>query len=232
MSWDKLLSLRLLLGVLLCFAASPAHSQTPAYISMGDSSGWGTSSERQLNEEDPVMKALPNPDVPAFHLPLKCSACGAIVEHAVHLLSSVVQQHLARREREARGGGNPPHRSQPKQFEMVDAFEQLCREVPFLYGLEMISDTEPSLFFSKSNMINRVRGGWMQYFLASTCEELLDEQEEELVAAIFAAADEGGMKDIPRKVREVVCTQWERSSKGCDAHGMPITRRPSEPSDL
>ncbi|RNF26503.1 uncharacterized protein Tco025E_01208 [Trypanosoma conorhini] len=231
MSWDKLLGLRLVLGALLCVAASSAYGQMPTFINAGEG-GWGAPTETQLGEEDAVVKALPDPDAPGFYLPLKCSACGAIVEHAVHLLAPVVEQHLVRRERETRAGGKPPHRLQPKEIETVDAFEQLCREVPVLYGLEMKSGTVPSLFFSKSDMINRVRGGWMQYFLASTCEELLDEQEEELVAAVFAAAEEGGMVGLPTKVREAVCTRWKRSSKGCDKHGLPIDPRSGDSSDL
>ncbi|PWV19151.1 hypothetical protein C3747_11g376 [Trypanosoma cruzi] len=231
MYWEKPLSLLLLLGLLVCVAASPVHGRRRKASSLGKTE-WDEPMETPIDEDDPVIKAMPNPEVPELYLPLKCSACGAIVEHAIHLLRPVIEDHLERKKQAAKDGKKTIQDFHPKEFETVDAFEQLCHEVSLLYGLEMKDAKVSSVFFTKSKTIGRVLGTWMPSFLISTCEELLDEQEEELVSAIFTAAEESAKQHPAIRARQLVCTKWQRSSGGCDKNGLPIDPRLEDSSDL
>ncbi|EKF39398.1 hypothetical protein MOQ_000369 [Trypanosoma cruzi marinkellei] len=228
---EKLLSFLLLLGLLVCVAASPAHGRRRKASSL-EHIEWDERMGRPIDEDDPVIKSMPNPEVPELYLPLKCSACGAIVEHAIHLLKPVIEDHLERKKRAVEGGNKTIEDFHPKEFEIVDALEQLCQDVSLLYGLEMNDARVASVFFTKSKMIRRVLGTWMPSFLISTCEELLDEQEEELVSAIFTAAEENAKQHPTIRVRQMICTKWQRSSGGCDKNGMPIDPRVEDSPDL
>ncbi|KEG12475.1 hypothetical protein DQ04_01681050 [Trypanosoma grayi] len=211
----------------LYFAISPVAAQNPLM------DGYDGLKRTQIDEDHPIHHLMPDPaENPELYLPLKCSACGAVVEQAVYLLRNVIARHLVRKERAARSGGQASRSERPKEYETVDALENLCRQVGQEYGVELREDGLPSLFFSRSHIVERVSGGWMPLFLASTCEELLDEREEQLISAIFSAAEEVEINEVAKRARELVCTRWERYSKGCDSRGVPIDPRPMKSADL
>ncbi|CBH17467.1 hypothetical protein, conserved [Trypanosoma brucei gambiense DAL972] len=198
--------------------------------------------QEKVADDDPVQKAMPDPMDPKFRAPLRCSACGAVIEHAVRLLRPIIERQS---ERAARSGGVLPADALPKEYEMVDIFENLCGEVGRLYGLEVEKDKKrPTLRFSKSFGVSRLQGSWMPSFLTSTCEGVLDVEGEEKLAAMIlgvarseAEAGRGKVismnpdQGIVDKVREMVCTKWEESAKGCDVYGVAIDPRETDNDD-
>ncbi|CCD17346.1 unnamed protein product [Trypanosoma congolense IL3000] len=194
---------------------------------------------KKVDDDDPVQKSLPDPTDPKFRLPLKCSACGAVIEHVVRLLRPIIEQQSLRA---ARSGGKVPSDALPKSYEVVDVFENLCGEIARFYGLEVEEEKQKlTLRFSKSFGIKRLQGSWIPSFLTSTCEDLLNSYEEEQLTAMVlgvakAEADAGRGRVISMnpdqgivdQVREMVCTNWKESSTGCDHKGLAIDPRTEE----
>ncbi|KAG8346309.1 hypothetical protein ERJ75_001526900 [Trypanosoma vivax] len=186
----------------------------------------------KVSDDDPVHKLMPDPTKLEFHLPLKCSACGAVIEHTVRLFRPAIEKY---KELAIRDGVTVDVRF--REYESVDVYEKLCGEVGRLYGLEVDDKKRPTLRFSRSLGVPRVQGSWMPFFLSSTCEELVDDMEERLTEEVASAATEDARtdkskvltfypdKEIVEKVRQSICTSWDRSSQGCDWKGLPIDPR-------
>ncbi|KAH9597220.1 hypothetical protein LSM04_005767 [Trypanosoma melophagium] len=235
----------LLLWLLLIFSVAAPYSVSAARLSIDDMGDDGSYDEPLLDmvdDDDPVRKLLPDPQDPQMFLPLKCSACGAVIEEAIHLMRPAIIRHVERKQRDAKKGISTKDVKLPHEYETVDAFEKLCRRVAMDYGLEMKSEKVPSLFFSKHHGIQRVRGGWMPFFLSSTCEELVDEEEDRLTSEIFAAAEAEAatiptthmdfLQRIAVRVRKAICPYWSRAAGGCDPRGIPIDPRKEPSGDL
>ncbi|ORC84579.1 uncharacterized protein TM35_000431470 [Trypanosoma theileri] len=235
----------LLLSLLLILSVTTLYTISAARLSIDDMEEGGNIDDQyvdRVEDNHPVHKLLPDPQDPEMLPSLKCSACGAVIEEAIHLMRPAIVRYLERRRRDAQKGKDTQNDKGPSEYETVDAFEKLCRRVSMDYALEMKSEKVPSLFFTKSKASQRVHGGWMPFFLSSTCEELVEDEEDRLRTEIFAAAvaeekeisvaHMDFLTRIALRVRQSICPQWSRSAKGCDPRGFPIDPRKQPLDDL
>eukprot|EP01050_Picozoa_sp_SAG11_P000252 SAG11_NODE_6_length_32111_cov_33.703174_9_plen_256_part_00 len=123
------------------------------------------------DEASAEMKSkLPNRKDPEVARQLKCSICVALV----HELHKALPKYKGKR--------------RPKEYEVAEAIDDICLEFE-RYGLQMEHNT-PTVRYADDQKVAMHKGGWVERHAIHYCGEVLEDEEDMLVAAVHNALGE------------------------------------------
>uniref|UniRef100_A0A7S3D9M2 Uncharacterized protein n=1 Tax=Palpitomonas bilix TaxID=652834 RepID=A0A7S3D9M2_9EUKA len=120
---------------------------------------------RGLRDEE--VDKLPDRSDPVVKRRLQCNACQVSCSELFDSLSSLKKR---------RGG-------KPKTYELIDAMESTCSSITN-YGLQLRRGV-PTEIFSKNVTISRATGGYITRYLMLECGEIIEENEDVVVAEVM-----------------------------------------------
>eukprot|EP00388_Colpodella_angusta_P028345 GDKK01012190.1.p1 GENE.GDKK01012190.1~~GDKK01012190.1.p1 ORF type:complete len:181 (-),score=28.97 GDKK01012190.1:82-624(-) len=145
--------------------------------------------------EKNIENHMPDPSDPENQKQLKCSACAAVVQEMYGKFTEITK--------EAHEKGY----KQAKDYEFVDAMDEICSTINKEWGLQVEGDSVSLNYRPKSVAKYQVRTGWVGSLIRDRCAEITDKYDQQLIKLGKGTKDRKDWAELICVVLDKTCAQ-------------------------